>query len=425
MSIFSRLLSLISPARPSEPGAVADTQGRSADAARAAADQAAQEQAAVADRRARADRIRGGLLGVHAGDSLGATLEFKGPEQIRAKYGRHKDITGGGPFGWQTGDPTDDTDLTWCVARAYRDGTGVKGAADNMVDWLKRGPRDVGGATSSGLRHYMATGDPAKAGAGQGSAGNGSLMRCIATGLLRSDPELRRAESEQISAITHDDQDCQNACAAYNEMVAALVDGKTPDEAVQAAFDMPGLRPKVQDSIERGLRVDLAKAYEEADQCPAGYPSSASGYVLHSLALSVAAVRDPRPMEDVLVDVVNIGGDTDTNGAICGGILGARDGASALPGRWVATLALGPEMEEVADLFAEARERGMEPYQVVDEHEVRGEVGDELPPEIVASLARHRRDADVFGKCTHPIVTGERTCNNPANGPDGLCWLHR
>jgi ADP-ribosyl-[dinitrogen reductase] hydrolase len=352
-------------------------------------------------------------------------LEFKSPEAIKAKYGRHADITGGGPFGWAPGDPTDDTDLTWCVARAYRDGTGVKGAADNMVAWLRRGPRDVGGATSSGLHRYMESGDPARAGAGQGSAGNGSLMRCIPTGLLRSDPVQRRMESKAISAVTHNDLDCQDACAAYNEMVAALVDGRSPDEAVQAALDMPGLRAKVLDSIQRGMQVDLADAYARGDQCPTGYPPSASGYVLHSLALSVAAVRDPRPLEDVLVDVVNLGGDTDTNGAICGGILGARDGASAIPERWRSTLRLGPQMEQVADVFAEARERAIEPYQVIDEREVRAEVGDDLPPEILASLVNLRRQADTFGQCKHSIATGERTCRNPANGSDGLCWVHR
>jgi ADP-ribosylglycohydrolase len=306
-----------------------------------------------ASTQARADRVLGGLLGVHAGDSLGATLEFLGPVEIKARYGRHSEIAGGGPFGWRPGDPTDDTDLMWCVARAYRDGTGVKGAADNMVEWLRSGPPDVGGATASGLRRYMATGDPGRAGAGQGSAGNGSLMRCIPTGLVRTDPAVRRRESEQISAITHDDLDCMSACAAYNEIVAALVEGTAAEQAVEAALAMAGLRPNVADSVGRGTRVDLARAYAEGDQCPAGYPPSASGYVLHSLALAVAAVLDARSLEEVLVDVVNLGGDTDTNGAICGGLLGARDGAAAIPERWRSVLKLGPQLERAAVLLAE------------------------------------------------------------------------
>jgi ADP-ribosylglycohydrolase len=46
----------------------------------------------------------------------------------------------------------------------------------------------------------------------------------------------------------------------------------------------------------------------------------------------------PRPLEDVLTDVVNLGGDADTTGAVAGGLLGVRDGVAAVPGRWVGAL---------------------------------------------------------------------------------------
>jgi hypothetical protein len=58
----------------------------------------------------------------------------------------------------------------------------------------------------------------------------------------------------------------------------------------------------------------------------------ASGFVLESLSLAVAAVLDPRRLPEVLVDVVRVGMDTGTNAAIAGGLLGVRDGAGAIPG---------------------------------------------------------------------------------------------
>jgi hypothetical protein len=62
-----------------------------------------------------------------------------------------------------------------------------------------------------------------------------------------------------------------------------------------------------------------------------------------SLSLAIAAIVDPRPLSGVLIDIVRIGNDTDTNAAIAGGLLGARDGASVIPQRWHAPLQFGPE----------------------------------------------------------------------------------
>jgi ADP-ribosylglycohydrolase len=68
---------------------------------------------------------------------------------------------------------------------------------------------------------------------------------------------------------------------------------------------------------------------------------------LQSLSVALAALLDPRPLDDVLVDVVRIGGDTDTNGAIAGGLLGARDGVDAIPQRWLDKLQFRREFEEI------------------------------------------------------------------------------
>jgi len=192
------------------------------------------------DRAGVADRRAGALIGVHAGDSLGATFEFNrvGPATIPADQ---LDVTGGGAFGWNAGDATDDTDLTRAVLHAHLAATEdpdldiVRVAADNMAAWKAHGPRDIGGATASGLNHYARTGDPRDAGAGQGSAGNGSLMRTIPTAVFVDDPDDRARLSREISAVTHDDLTCQAACVAYNDTVAAVIAGRPVTEAINDA----------------------------------------------------------------------------------------------------------------------------------------------------------------------------------------------
>ncbi|KAG7288392.1 hypothetical protein NEMBOFW57_007924 [Staphylotrichum longicolle] len=343
----------------------------------------------------RQERILGALLGVHAGDSLGATVEFEAWENIQANHPHGvRDIVGGGHFGWPPGHATDDTDLTRAVLLAYRDAEQLKRAqstktadvirlaAQYMVDWYDgrwpgrvRGemPRDVGGATSVGISRFKQTADPRTSGAGEGRAGNGSLMRCIPTALFQPDAEKAYAESIDISAITHDDLHCTIACAAYNAMVRALVDGESPDEAWQAgkrAVERAAAQAEQEPTAARkvkmgraankvGAAMDAGKLLVQVQDLAAHGPKKAanatkaipfkgSGHVLESLVLAVAALFDPRSLEDVVVDVVRFGQDTDTNGAIAGGLLGARDGVNAIPPRWREKLQFGKEFTEVA-----------------------------------------------------------------------------
>lgn len=319
----------------------------------------------------RLSKTLGALLGVHAGDSLGATLEFNSYQQIKKNYPNGlRDIIGGGMFGWPVGHATDDTDLTRAILLAYHDRANYKllkdpgrefdvthSAADWSLDWYegnwpgrKKGqaPKDIGGATHIGLMQYSSLRDPRNCGAGHGNAGNGSLMRCIPTGLFTSGRDERTKESKEISAITHNDSRCTVSCAAYNEIVAALLDGRTPQTAVNMGLEVAREQDHlaVANAIERGLKLSISTLASEGpgDELP----DRTSGYVLQSFTVAIAALLDPRSLEDVLVDVIRLGGDTDTNGAISGGLLGARDGIEAIPERWLNVLQFRLEFEELA-----------------------------------------------------------------------------
>ncbi|PNY28990.1 ADP-ribosyl-[dinitrogen reductase] glycohydrolase [Tolypocladium capitatum] len=313
----------------------------------------------------RQSRVVGALLGLHAGDSLGATLEFESHAAIASRYPNGlRQIVGGGPFSWPAGHATDDTDMARGVLLAYRD---VKPrddiarlAGDNFLKWQcgewpgrtpGSPPVDIGLATATGLERYRESGDPDRAGAGEGSAGNGSLMRCLPTGLFQPDGEKLMEESVRISRITHDDSRCTVSCAAYNAMVAELIDGRPADEAVRAGEALAarlenGDDGPVHAAMATGRRVQVADMARRGP--PAEMRGQCSGYVLETLALAVAAVLDGRGLEDVLVDVVRIGKDTDTNAAVAGGLLGARDGEGAIPAAWREKLQFGDEFREIA-----------------------------------------------------------------------------
>ncbi|OCK76495.1 ADP-ribosylglycohydrolase family protein [Lepidopterella palustris CBS 459.81] len=330
----------------------------------------------------RFSRIAGALLALHAGDSLGASLEFSPWASVRTRYPNGlREIIGGGPFNWPPGHATDDTDLTRAVLLAYRDQaefmTGgedaaldtppayktadggfdvVRAAADYMVQWNQGNwpgrqpgsrPVDIGNATVIGLGRYKQSRDPRNAGAGPGQAGNGSLMRCLPTGLFVGDRARRIKESEEISGVTHNDRRCTASCTVYNEIVASLVGGLTPDAALERAEVLVkelDCKP-VEEAVKRGRSISLAAIAQNGPGVE--LPGKAGGFVLESLILAVAAVLDPRPLADVLVDVVRVGSDTDTNGAIAGGLLGARDGVEAVPLGWKQKLQFRSEFEDV------------------------------------------------------------------------------
>ncbi len=314
------------------------------------------------------NRLEGALLGVHAGDALGATLEFMSWEAIRSRYPEGlREIVGGGRFGWPAGHATDDTDLTRAVLLAYlHAGPGqdvVRAAADNMLAWLDgqwpgrepgSRPADIGGATRAGLERYRRGRDPRAAGAGPGQAGNGSLMRTIPTALAVPGRRRRISESIEISAITHDDERAVTACAAYNEIAAALAAGLAPGASVAAGLATARElgSDQVAGAIAAGQRIS-PPALAAAGDLP--FAGGAAGYVLDSLTLAVAAVLDQRPLADVLVDIARLGNDADTNAAIAGGLLGARDGAAAIPRRWTRQLQFGSEFASAAAELAARR----------------------------------------------------------------------
>jgi ADP-ribosyl-[dinitrogen reductase] hydrolase len=280
----------------------------------------------VSTRPALQERIAGGLLGLAAGDALGATVEFCTPGAIRQRHGVHRDITGGGAFGWRPGQGTDDTDLAYAVAATYAGGYSLPDVAAAFLEWFDGRPVDVGGTTAAALGHLRRHGCPEVSGSAvadrANSAGNGSLMRCLATGLARGDRRTRRIEAVEISAVTHADRRCTQACVAYCDLVSLLLDGATPDHAVEEVLR------------SSPMSADVRRAIDGAGEL-IGAELDTSGYVLATLQVGVWALLQPRSVEDVLVEVANLGGDADTTTAVAGGLLGVRDGADAIPARWV------------------------------------------------------------------------------------------
>ena len=136
------------------------------------------------------DRVRGALIGLAVGNAVGTTVEFKPP----GSFPPVTDMTGGGPFGLQPGEWTDDTSMALCLAESLieRRGFDARDQMTRYVRWWREGHLstalgaglsstgrffDIGNTTRAALSRFEKTGDPIAGSTDPNSAGNGSLMR--------------------------------------------------------------------------------------------------------------------------------------------------------------------------------------------------------------------------------------------------------
>lgn len=248
---------------------------------------------------ARLRRAHGCLLGQVVGDSLGSQVEFRPPDPSVC------DLIDGGTWDLIAGQPTDDSEMALALARSVVEHGGFRpGAAfDAYRAWLASDPFDVGNTTRRGL---SGTPDPA-------SEANGSLMRVSPLGILGR-PDLAREDS----ALTHPNPVCGDACAAY---VAAIAAGIATGDG-RAAFEA---------AVGEARTDTVRDALRRAESKP---PADYQGWVLNALQNAFFRLLRSGSLEAGLLETARAGGDTDTNAAIAGALLGAVRGRDAIPLSW-------------------------------------------------------------------------------------------
>jgi ADP-ribosyl-[dinitrogen reductase] hydrolase len=285
--------------------------------------------------RARIDRAAGVLVGLAAGDALGAGYEF-GPA-----FDGPVEMKGGGPFGWEPGEWTDDTQMAICIAEQAATGDlDLNLLGDRFIAWANEA-NDIGNQTRTVLSRTIDSSDLPEAAASyfrqrpNHSAGNGSLMRTgpVALAYLGDRDQIADAAAE-ISAITHADPLAIDACVLWSLVVAEAVEtGEIPDIR-------KGLNYLPTDRRDRwkGI-IDDAEGQPPGVFTPNGFVVTAFQAAWASIAHTPIPEYQPsRHLQATLENAVRIGNDTDTVAAIAGTLLGAVWGSSAVPLGWKAAM---------------------------------------------------------------------------------------
>ena len=309
----------------------------------------------------RLSRAHGALAGLALGDALGMPTQAMSPQQIRAVYGRITGLVDGDasqPYapGMPAGSVTDDTEQALLIASLLIRGRGSSSGrvalnavefAHALLAWedsmIERGSLDLlGPSTKAALERVRAGEDPLTVG-GEGTT-NGAAMRVTPIGIAVSteDPETFAEAVWSSCRVTHATRQGFQSAA----LVAAAV-SMGIDAARSPSPDLRSLLWKAVtyvDSLpERGAWTpdpDVVAATRRAMQLAINPASSSLECLVEQVGTSVASAqaipmafallaRDPSPQ--ALLDAANIGGDTDTIGAIAGAILGAALGVQVLP----------------------------------------------------------------------------------------------
>ena len=197
-------------------------------------------------------------------------------------------------------------------------------------------------------------------------AGNGAAMRCAPIAIRWRDDPATLVRNSIVSAVpTHWDKRCGWSCALLNVATAAALRGEsiTPDELLTASLD--GVRASLSDLEQYDYEAGVPASVREAVLRAAGaeiadlrLDADSMGFTLLALQVGLTALWRAASFDEALSNIVEAGGDTDTNGAVAGAMLGARYGLEAIPPRWrdrIAEIRAGrTPMESLADRLLSA-----------------------------------------------------------------------
>lgn len=292
-----------------------------------------------------------GVMGVVIGDALGCPVQFESREDVAT----HPIIgmRGNGTFNLPAGSWTDDSSLTLALLESIKrlDAIDLNDIMGNFVRWLNGGEftpygysYDIGRGTMWAIEMYIKHKNPTEcASDDEWNNGNGSLMRILPVCLFCVEKKLSDDDAikivHQVGSLTHAHIRSNIACGLYYFMVKAVLE------------DGGSLQERLQDGLNHGFLFykkfladqENVKFYERLRDLAifANIPSEtirSSGYVVDALEAAVWALINTTTFDSALLKAVNLGDDSDTVGAIAGGLAGLFYGYDNIPSEWLQTI---------------------------------------------------------------------------------------
>lgn len=281
------------------------------------------------ERRERAkfrDKAKGALWGLVVGDCLGSPIQFSGKDD-------HQQITRMVEcpvFNLPRGYWTDDSSMAMCIMDSYvrKGGYDLKDIGETFVKWFRDGylssvegrSFDVGTATWNACQNIEANGSLVNG--DENTQGNGSIMRFAPSWLIARKESDPAKVMHEISDLTHNSSKVRDVVDRFAGLLeTSMVEGCWPSE------------------------VSAYKTREEVNN---------SGWAVSTLEAALWAFNTTSSFKEALVAAVNLGGDADTIGAVCGQIAGAHYGYSNIPREWIVNVKKWTKVDALIEKFLDA-----------------------------------------------------------------------
>lgn len=293
------------------------------------------------------DRIKGALYGAVVGDALGAPLEFMPAEQIKAQFGMVTEMIGGGWLRVAPGEGTDETALL--LATAYgiikNPENPFPEIGKNFINWAISRPRDIGDTILRSIDKTMSKGHgkyvipkarwhqsaaQVDVFSNRGSVDNGAILNTLYPALYYKDEPEIIAKALDVSNMTHVNTQSDNACRVYVQLINRVLNKNITKADMDALLDNT-----------------MYYNYKNEEVQP-----TASAY--DTIVALLHAFMNTDSFEEAIITAVNYGGDSDTIGALTGGLAGVFYGYEAIPQRFID--ALPEDIKHMLDIIIDAIE---------------------------------------------------------------------
>ncbi|GAB1856234.1 ADP-ribosylglycohydrolase family protein [Flavobacteriaceae bacterium MHTCC 0001] len=312
-------------------------------------------------------KVHAALFGLAVGDALGVPVEFLSRDSLRQlpvtnmmEYGTHHQPKGT----W-----SDDSSLAFCLTDSLLNGYDLKDVATKFTQWMLSDiwtPHgkvfDIGIQTRSSignLERILSESDYEalkylKYEPDEFINGNGSLMRILPLLFYVKNKAIEKQFDIiwEVSALTHGHIRSAVSCLIYLRFAENIMNGLTLEKAyaetkenIKQFFLNREISEYEVNKFSRLLNDNFSLLNENE--------ISSSGYVLDTLEASFWCLLNSGSYEETVLKAINLGGDTDTTGAVAGGLAGLVYGYHNIPIEWINMLARKDDITKLCDNFSE------------------------------------------------------------------------
>ena len=299
----------------------------------------------------------GAIIGHAVGDAMGFPTEFSKREELLQNP--VIEMIDSPDVGQPAGSWSDDTAMEIAtidsfIQKKYFD---YKDIMDKWVKWISKSEYtptgvafDIGRTCLKAIKKYCNGTPPLQCGSiSMNENGNGSLMRILPVALYAysknlDDISIRKLANE-VSSLTHAHEISRLGCYIYVQFIICLLKGNTKQEAYK---HIQGLdyRLFTVDSMNRYTRI-----LDEQIEVQILDNIKSSGYIVDTLECAMWIFMNAQHYKEAIIASTNIGGDTDTIGAIVGSMAGIYYGFEDIPSSWLDKLQRKDYLMELVDRF--------------------------------------------------------------------------